>query len=322
MDNSRVAEGKRSEDAVLVAQARSGRVDSLGLLLERYRPQLYATAALLLGYTGDAEDAVHDTFLTALARLDQLREPAAVGGWLHAILKNRCLMERRRRRPQIGGAEAELHFRELPDEERIETGIESRELREWVWAALRKLPEEHRATVMLRYFSFYNSYEEVSAILGVPIGTVRSRLFDAKLRLSELLLSAAGGRDETHQKLQAERRSFYEDAFRTLYRGERDRFLSHFAEDLHLIWSTTGNHYHGREYLETEMDSDLRTGVRVQPKRIMASDNLTVLEAVIANPPETPYLCPPGVVMVMKQGTSQVERLHLHMAARPPLATE
>ncbi|OHV90629.1 hypothetical protein ORS3428_00235 [Mesorhizobium sp. ORS 3428] len=312
-----LAQRKGTSDATLVLEARNGQVHSLGLLFERHRPQLYAAAVSLLGYTSNAEDAVHDTFLTALARLDQLREPAAVGGWLHAILRNCCLIERRRRRPQIGGAEAEQHFREIPDDERIETGIESRELRDWVWAALRKLPEEHRATVMLRYFSFYNSYEEVSSILGVPVGTVRSRLFDAKIRLSDLLLSAAG-RDEAHEKLQTERQSFYEDAFRTLYRGQRDRFLSHFADDLHLIWSTTGNRFRGRAHFDAEMDSDLQTGVRVQPKRIMASDNITVLEAAIANPPETPNLCPPGVVMVMTEGAAQVERLHLHMAARPP----
>ncbi|MBZ9761923.1 RNA polymerase sigma factor [Mesorhizobium sp. CA8] len=318
MEHVSLAQRKGTSDAALVMEARNGQVHSLGLLFERHRPQLYAAAVSLLGYTSNAEDAVHDTFLTALARLDQLREPAAVGGWLHAILRNCCLIERRQRRPQIGGAQAEQHFRDMPDDERIETGIETRELRDWVWAALRKLPEEHRATVMLRYFSFYNSYEEVSTILGVPVGTVRSRLFDAKIRLSELLLSAAGDRDETHEQLQAERRSFYEDAFRTLYCGQRDKFLSHFSDDLQLIWSTTGNRFRGREHFDAEMDSDLQTGVRVQPKRIMASDNITVLEAAIANPPETPYLCPPGVVMVMKEGAAQVERLYLHMAARPP----
>jgi len=314
-----IALAKGNSDAELAAEAKSGRVDSLGLLFERYRPQLYAAAVSLLGYRSNAEDAVHDTYLAAMVRLDQLREPAAVGGWLHAILRNRCLMERRRQKPQIGGADAERHFREVPDEDRIESAIESRELRDWVWAAMQKLPEEHRATVMLRYFGFYNSYEEVSAILGIPVGTVRSRLFDAKIRLSELLLSAAG-RDDAHEKLQAERRSFYEEAFRTLYRGERDAFLAHFADDLHLVWSDTGSHFRGREHFGAEMDADLRTGVRIRPKRIMACGNVTVLEAVIANPPEAPDLCPPGGVMVMREGALQVERLCLHMAERPPLA--
>jgi RNA polymerase sigma factor (sigma-70 family) len=321
MDHGNLAQTRWTSDMRLVVEAKNGCAESLGLLFERYRPQLYASAVSLLGYTSNADDAVHDTFLTAIARLDQLREPAAVSGWLHAILRNRCLMERRQYRPQAGGLEAERHFRELPDEERIETGIERRELREWVWAALQKLPEAQRATVMLRYFGSCSSYEEVSSILGVPVGTVRSRLSDAKIRLSEILLSSAGSRDDAQERLQSERQAFYEDAFRALYLGQRDRFLSHYADDLHLLWST-GTQSHGREHFDVEMDTDLRTGVRVQPKRIMASGDITVVEGAIANPPETPFLCPPGCVLVMKEGVRQVQRLHIHLAERLPLPVD
>ncbi len=321
MNQGNLARGKGTSDAALAAEAMGGCAVSLGLLFERYRPQLYAAAVSLLGYTSDADDAVHDTFVTAMVRLGQLREPAAVGGWLHAIIRNRCLMEKRRHRPQVGGAEAERHFRELQDEDRIETNIENRDLRDWVWAALQKLPENQRTTVMLRYFGSYNSYDEISSILSVPVGTVRSRLFDAKVRLSEILLSSAGGRDDAHERLQAERRDFYEDSFRTLYRGLRDKFLSHYADDLHLLWST-GTQSYGRAHWDVSMDDDLRTGVRIQPKRILASGDITVVEGVLANPPETPYLCPPGCVLVMKEGTSQVQRLHIHLAKRPPLPVD
>ena len=212
MNQGNLARGKGTSDAALAAEAMGGCAVSLGLLFERYRPQLYAAAVSLLGYTSDADDAVHDTFVTAMVQLGQLREPAAVGGWLHAIISNRCLMEKRRHRPQVGGAEAERHFRELQDEDRIETNIENRDLRDWVSAALQKLPENQRTAVMLRYFGSYNSYDEISSILSVPVGTVRSRLFDAKVRLSEILLSSAGGRDDAHERLQAERRDFYQES--------------------------------------------------------------------------------------------------------------
>ncbi len=317
MDRDSPAQWQNTGETALALAAMGGCVESLSLLLEHHRPRLYANAVALLGFTSDAEDAVHDTFLVAIAGIGQLREPGAFGGWLHAILRNRCLMERRRRRPQTGGAEAERHFRELPDEERIETGIENRELRDWIWAALQKLPETQRVTVMLRYFGSCDSYEEVASILGVPVGTVRSRLFDAKIRLSDLLLSSAAGRDDAHEKLQAERKAFYEDAFHSLYRGHRDKFLSHYADDLHLLWST-GTQSHGREHFDVEMDTDLRTGVRIRPKSVMASGNVTVVEGVVVNPPEKPNLCPPGCVLVMKEGRRQVERLHIHLAGRPP----
>jgi RNA polymerase sigma factor (sigma-70 family) len=321
MDHGNLAQGIEAAEAALVRAALEGCTESLGVLLERYRPRLYAQAVALLGYKSDTEDAVHDTFLTAIARLGQLRDPAAFGGWLHAILRSRCLMQHRRNRLKVGGPEAERHLRDIPDEERIETGIQSRELRNWVWAALQHLPETQRAAVLLRYFGSFDTYEEISVVLGVPVGTVRSRLFDAKIRLSELLLSAARPRDDRHAKIQTERQAFYKDAFHALYSGRRDEFLSHYADDLHLSWST-GARSRGRMYFDAEMDSDLRTGVRLQLRRIMASGNLTVVEGALRNPPETPYLCPPGCVMVIHEDEAQVRRLHVHLAERPPRPEE
>ncbi len=308
------------DDHALARAAVNGNTHSLASLFERYRPALYATAVSLLGYSGDAEDAVHDTFLVAVTRLAQLRDPAAFGGWLFAILKNQCLMEKRRqrRRPQIGGEAAERHFRELPGDDSIETEIENRELRDWVWAALDRLPEPQRITVILRYFGSFESYEDIAAILGVPVGTVRSRLSDAKLRLSELLLAPLAGTNDRHHVMQAERQELYADAFAGLYRGGRDKFLSRFDDDLHLLWST-GTQSHGRSHFDAEIDTDLRTGVRIASRRIMASGDLTVIEGDFLNPPETPGLCPPGCVLVFKEGARQVQRVHIHLAARPVL---
>lgn len=82
-------------DAELVGAAQRGDVASLGLLLERYRAPLYGLALRLLGSGSEAQDAVQDTFLVALRKIDQVREPAAVGGWLHMILRNVCLMRMR-----------------------------------------------------------------------------------------------------------------------------------------------------------------------------------------------------------------------------------
>ncbi|MEZ5666193.1 MAG: RNA polymerase sigma factor [Alphaproteobacteria bacterium] len=316
VEHGKLAERQAARDGALARAAMNGCAESFCLLFERYRPRLYAAAVGLLGYGSDAEDAVHDTFLAAIGKLRQLRDPLAVGGWLYAILRNRCLMQRRRSRPQVGGDQADRHFREMPDEDRIESRIERRELRAWVWSALQHLPESLRATVVLRYFGSCDSYGEVAAILGVPVGTVRSRLSDAKARLAELLLAAAGGGDAEAEACQAERKAFYEDGFKELYRGRRDAFLSHYADDLHLVWST-GTQSRGRAHFDVEMDSDLATGVRFDPRRIMASGNLTVIEGPLQNPPEQPDLCPPACVLVMQEGARQVQRLHIHLSPRP-----
>jgi DNA-directed RNA polymerase specialized sigma24 family protein len=83
-------------DRELVSAARAGEVAALGELFERYRPSLYAAALARLRDRDEALDQVQETFLIALTRMNELRDPDAVGGWLHAVLRNSCLMRLRR----------------------------------------------------------------------------------------------------------------------------------------------------------------------------------------------------------------------------------
>ena len=302
-------------DADLVLAARRGEKDAIGLLFQRHRAHLHAAALSLVGYGGEADDAVHDTFLTSLTRLGELRDPAAVGGWLRAILRNRCLMELRRRFPLAGLEETERVFRDLPDETRIESLIESRDLRDWVWAALGRLPDMHRATVMLRYFSGLTSYQDIAAILGVPVGTVRSRLSDAKLKLSELLFAAAGLPDRDHEKLVAERRARFAEPLQAFARGGLERYVGEFHQDL-ALHGPGGVVLQGRGALEAMIAEDLGAGVRHSPTRVLASGGVTVVEAQFINPREDPNHCPPALAFVVFESDRRARRMHFHLAPR------
>ena len=118
-------------DAELASLACTGEVEALAALLERYRPSLYAAAIRLLRNRDDALDAVQETCVVALARLGVLRDPEAAGGWLHAVLRNTCLMRRRRNResPVEQVVVPELS----PGPEEV---LDEHALRDWVWAAL------------------------------------------------------------------------------------------------------------------------------------------------------------------------------------------
>ncbi len=179
-------------DADLVRAAQGGDATSLGVLLERYRAALYGQALGILGYGPQAEDAVHDAFVVALRKIDTVGEPAAVGGWLRAVLRNICLMRLRSGRGEILFDEMQPPTRGLPSEMPVEESIDQLAMREWVWTALPELPEVLRVTAMLRYFGSHGSYEEMAAILGVPVGTVKSRLSQAKIKLADALLKTAG----------------------------------------------------------------------------------------------------------------------------------
>jgi len=78
-------------DSELVAAAHSGSVGALGILLERQRPRLLATALFMLGVQPDAEHAVPETFLIALQRVRDVRDPSAVGAWLQTVVRRLCL---------------------------------------------------------------------------------------------------------------------------------------------------------------------------------------------------------------------------------------
>ena len=95
-----------------------------------------------------------------------------------------------------------------------------------------RLPEPLRVTAMLRYFGSYDSYDELAAILGIPIGTVRSRLSEAKLKLSDALLASAGLIDDETRMKARERERFWTRTFRDVARrGESNGFMSHFSPD-------------------------------------------------------------------------------------------
>jgi RNA polymerase sigma-70 factor (ECF subfamily) len=307
-------------DGELVTAARSGDAAALGLLLERHRPRLFATALRLLGYRQDAEDAVQETCLIAMRHVGSVRDPDAVGAWLMTVLRRACLQYQRQRRG------AEMVTDTLPDlvDDRAspEERIERLELREWIWGALQRLPEPLRVSAMLRYFGSYDSYEELAAILGIPIGTVRSRLSEAKAKLADALLAGAGlVTDETHVRTRARQR-FWSDAFEDIFRrGDSDRFVTHFSSDLLLAWSD-GKMVRGREHLAAEIESDLAAGVRIDLQRVMTNDGIAVVEGRFVNPPEALDHCPPGIALVLFGDDERASALRLHLAPRPPRAEE
>ena len=179
-------------DEELARAAQGGDAMSLGTLLERHRAPLYALALRVLGHRPQqAQDVVQDVFVVALSTIEGLREPKAVGGWLRAILRNVCLMQLREHRGEVPFDELPVGLGKDP-EPSAEESIERLAMSEWVWTALGELPEPLRVTAILRYFGSYSSYEEISAILGVPIGTVSSRLSQAKVKLVDALLRTAG----------------------------------------------------------------------------------------------------------------------------------
>jgi RNA polymerase sigma-70 factor (ECF subfamily) len=193
--DDRAREEAREEER-LVVEAQRGSIDAFNRLVRRYERQVYNVALRIVGQADLAEDVTQDTFLLAYRSLHQFRG-GIFRAWILRIATNRCYDELRRRRhrptsfealgfepavgwsslsPGAGGEEPEAH-------------AERRELGRALAAALRGLPDEQRVAVVLSDVEGY-AYHEIAAILGVPLGTVRSRISRGRARLRTALRGA------------------------------------------------------------------------------------------------------------------------------------
>lgn len=166
---------------------RSARSSAIAEWVARHYERVYRYAYRLAGSAGDAEDLTQETFVKAQERLAQLRDPERAAGWLLAIARNLFLQKRRQ----------EQRARELPMEslEELSDDAETAWLAddldpEALQAALLELPEEFRTALVLFYFEEL-PYKEIAEALGVPIGTVMSRLARGKAHLRRRLTQAA-----------------------------------------------------------------------------------------------------------------------------------
>jgi RNA polymerase sigma-70 factor (ECF subfamily) len=303
---------RTADDAELVRVAQAGDATALGMLLERHRARLHAIAVGLLGHGADADDAVQDTFVIALRRIGELREPGAAGGWLAAILVNRCRARLRRpARERLTGDPVEP----LGALDTVQESVERAALRDWVWTALEHLPEPQRVAVMLRHFSSASSYAAIADLCGVPVGTVRSRLNAARARLADELLSLAA---EAHADRDApETWAAATGAAMTAFERSGDRRLldSVFTPDLRFRMADRVER-HGRDDFATRLAGDFDDGVTAKPLRAIAGEHVTIIELVLDSPPEQPLHCPPAVTQVHYHDAGRTHRLVSHYAHR------
>ena len=179
---------ERLED--LLAAVR--RADNLAVarLVEQHAGSARRLAAALLNDAHEAEEAVQDAFVTALRDLEQLREPARFSGWFRQIVRTCCTRRLRRGSLRTGGDACEAADTAMGPLESASRG----EATEAIRRAMAALTVPARATIELYYFD-QRSVGDIALRLGLPEGTVKRRLHDARIRLRELLPDWGEGDD-------------------------------------------------------------------------------------------------------------------------------
>ena len=171
-----------AEDAALVARCRAGDQTGFELLVRRHERVFFNVALRMVGDRETAADATQTTFVRVYEHLDDFDFDHRFFSWAYRILVNECLNILRSRRPGIEGTGSLVATADGP----FETLARS-ERHQRIQAALMSLTHEHREVVVLRHFAGL-SYESIAIAIGVPVKTVKSRLYTARQRLGERLL--------------------------------------------------------------------------------------------------------------------------------------
>ncbi len=174
----------------LIELAKKGDSSALGQLLETHYDLIFSVCVKITGNTHDANEATQEALISIVRGIGSFRSSAKFSTWVYRIATNAALDEirRRSRRPTDEYTENVATYKSTPDLE--ESVIQNIDLD----AALQNLPEDFRTIVILRDV-VGSSYEDISDMLGIPSGTVKSRIARARQKLKEDLV---GNKTDLH----------------------------------------------------------------------------------------------------------------------------
>lgn len=185
-----------TSDQALVSQAQQGDAEAFGRLVSKYREPLSRVLSRFVKDSHETQDVVQEAFIRAFRALPRFRGESAFYTWLYAIGVNSArnhLAFRARRVPTLSDYDAEEaeHFDDagsLREENTPEDMMMSKQLGVVLNDAVEALAPELRTALTLREIDGL-AYEEIAAITGCPIGTVRSRLFRARESIAQRLVT-------------------------------------------------------------------------------------------------------------------------------------
>lgn len=182
-------------DGALVLSAQRGRRDAREELARRYRRPAFLFAYQLLGNREDALDVAQDSLLKFFTTLERFESHRPVQPWLFRIVRNRVVDLTRRQKVRRADSLDDpdyAHEPSAPKDASPELLAERRQLQARLWRAVQELPDKQREILVLRDYQDL-SYAEISTVLGIPKGTVMSRLHGARKALRTAVLDSLGG---------------------------------------------------------------------------------------------------------------------------------
>jgi len=167
--------------SLLVVRCQVGGADAFTELVTLCQPRLRAFLYKLLANRQNIDDLAQDVWLEVFRALSRLNDPAAFLPWFYRIARNRAFRALRSNRAAVGSID-EIEAMDEHEDEPEFTAADAQA----VHAAMDRLIPEHREVLLLRFIEDM-SYDEIARVVDCPIGTVRSRVHNAKLRLRKII---------------------------------------------------------------------------------------------------------------------------------------
>lgn len=189
MTKETTLERKKITDESLIARFQKGDVQAFDTLVRRYKDQLLNYVYRFVGNRNDAEDLVQETFLRVYKNKHYYKEIAKFSTWVYTIAGNLAKTELRRRKRRkifsVSNFVNEERDFDIPDTDKNpESAVDGSLKDDIIQKAIEKLPAKFKEVILLRDVQGF-AYEEISQILSIPLGTVKSRVNRGRLKLQE-----------------------------------------------------------------------------------------------------------------------------------------
>jgi len=191
-------------DTDLMAQVQAGDRAALGRLLELHQDRLFNIALRMVSNRDDAAEVTQDAMVKIIQHIDSFRSEAQITTWMTRIVMNQAITRLRRRklrdhasldasRPTANGDDQAASLRQILEDSRepsAELCVEEREMIERLLAAIDRLDSDFRSVLVLRDLEEMD-YQQIADVLEIKVGTVKSRLFRARLALRQEMMKIA-----------------------------------------------------------------------------------------------------------------------------------
>mgnify|MGYP001595050715 CR=1 FL=1 len=180
------------DDAALIGRSLAGETEAFEQLMAKYANLVGSIAYNIVGDVHVASDITQETFLKVFRNLPRLDDPRRFKGWLCSIVRTTCVDWLRKERVKPASLEKIADDGLEPEGEFLgtvfkQTSTELEELREKVLHVVNALPKIYQQIILLRHLRKM-TYREMSDFLGLPIATIESRLYRARLMLKDKLM--------------------------------------------------------------------------------------------------------------------------------------